>query len=186
MWSWIARWWRRFDPSIAMKERRALFLSTRTALSDEGFLARVQCEDEAVARVIVFLRRMSGEICSVHPHMIYPSDRTEDLERIMDWGQELFGYWMRSVDCGEWNPYEFGLMLACELSRAGIDCSKLSGPRPLPPFGRSPDYGWKNKRPETFGEWVEQAARMIVEALPAGSHDLLPEYPEGTEDAFAN
>ena len=167
-----------------MVERREFFLSGRIPLLDEAFLLNLECRGNRERQWALFLRRLLGMICSIHPEMIFPSDRTEHLERIMDWGQGLFGYWLESVDCGEWNDGEFWGNLTRDLRRW---CPEFDGYKHdwyVPPFGRF-DKVLKGRCPETVGEWISETARILVEVVPAACQDRIPEYPEGTEEFFS-
>ena len=183
MWSWLRKLRHLAFPGGRIPESRELFLSGRVPLADEQFLAQLECSDQDLALLVVFIRKMFGAFCSIDPEMIYPSDRTDHLEQIIDWGRELFGWW-GDGDCGRWHPHPLCREFAREFARGGADWHTIRLHRPLPPFGQSPRYGWKHELPETFGEWVMVAARIILEALPNGWQTFLPEYPEGIEERF--
>ena len=188
MLSWLTRALCRLEPSVGMAERRLLFLSGRTPLNDEAFLEQLPCRDRRERQWALYLRRLLAMFCSIHPEMIYPSDRTDYLEWIMDWGKALCGSWLECVDYGEWNGWECAgyitrdIRIQCPEFRGDFD--KVEGKQDLPPFGSL--YNHVTERSiRRVADWIIDSARVLIEVVPSSCQDRIPEYPEGTEEFFS-
>jgi len=181
----MLRWLHRLFQSSTTKVRAA-FLRNRERMSDQQFLNLLELDDQDSGAMIIFLRRFLGMICSVHPEMIYPSDSTESLEEVIDWGQALFNHWwIPYMDRGQWSVWEFGVRIAREFTtREMRGLIQLNPKKDMPPFGRYPHYGRRRPPYMTLGEWIVEASRIVLQSLPEEARNRIPEYPRGTESRF--
>ena len=140
---------------------RADFLRGRRVLSDERFLSQLGCAQTDIGRVSLLIRRVFGKICGVAPEMIFPSDDPMRLQSIMDWGQ---GYGWLFLNYRHWDPFEFDIEFWDEFKAGSYQ--HVSFAEDLSPFVASTWHHWKGDLPKTFGQWVIEAAEVILNVLP--------------------
>ncbi len=104
----MLRWLKRFlafllfnYPPPWVLRRRHEFRLGRAGLSDERFLADLECEDPDLQHLVLFIRRMFAAICGVEADRIHPSDNPDAMSRLIHWG-------FLDPLCGDgWNPRVF-------------------------------------------------------------------------------